>query len=101
MFTFAGCLGGSDDSETPQLIQTGSSTVLPLAVAWAEEYDGAEITFLEGVRHGLNALLSGEADLEMLADYSKERIMLSLTHVMQKQLTKMVQLVKAVTELCL
>ena len=64
MFTFAGCLGGSDDSDTPQLIQTGSSTVLPLAVAWAEEYDGAEITVSGGgSSHGLNALLSGEADL--------------------------------------
>ena len=44
MFTFAGCLGGSDDSDTPQLIQTGSSTVLPLAVAWAEEYDGGKFS---------------------------------------------------------
>ena len=64
MVTFSGCLGGEDDSDTPQLIQTGSSTVLPLAVAWAEEYDGAEITVSGGgSSHGLNALLSGEADL--------------------------------------
>jgi phosphate transport system substrate-binding protein len=47
-----------------KLIQTGSSTVLPLAVAWAEEYQGAEISVSGGgSSHGLNALLLGEADL--------------------------------------
>ena len=33
--SLAGCTG---DDEKESLIQTGSSTVLPLAVAWAEEY---------------------------------------------------------------
>lgn len=59
----AGCLGGDDD-ETPKLVQTGSSTVLPVAMAWAEEYDGADITVSGGgSSHGFNALLNGEADL--------------------------------------
>jgi phosphate transport system substrate-binding protein len=58
-----GCIGGSE-SEKPKLIQTGSSTVLPLAIAWAEEFDGAEITVSGGgSSHGLNALLNGDADL--------------------------------------
>lgn len=60
----AGCLGGGNAGEIPKLVQTGSSTVLPLAVAWAEEFDGAEITVSGGgSSHGLNALLNGEADL--------------------------------------
>jgi len=46
------------------LIQTGSSTVLPLAVAWAEVFDKADISVSGGgSSHGLNALLLGEADL--------------------------------------
>ncbi len=54
--------GGEND--TVQLIQTGSSTVLPLAVAWAEEFSGAEISVSGGgSSHGINALLLGEADL--------------------------------------
>jgi phosphate transport system substrate-binding protein len=58
-----GWIGGSEN-EKVQLIQTGSSTVLPLAVAWAEEFDGAEISVSGGgSSHGLNALLLGEADL--------------------------------------
>jgi len=56
-----GCIGGSDK---PQLIQTGSSTVLPLAGAWAEEFDSAYISVSGGgSSHGFNALLNGEADL--------------------------------------
>jgi phosphate transport system substrate-binding protein len=59
---FAGCLGG--DEEKPKLVQTGSSTVLPCAVAWAEEFDGADISVSGGgSSHGINALLKGEADL--------------------------------------
>ena len=58
-----GWLGG-DENDKVQLIQTGSSTVLPLAVAWAEEFDGAEISVSGGgSSHGINALLLGEADL--------------------------------------
>ncbi len=60
---FAGCLGGDDDDK-PQLVQTGSSTVLPLAIAWAQEYEGADIVVSGGgSSHGLNSLLLGEADL--------------------------------------
>ena len=59
----SGCLGGNTNSKT-QLIQTGSSTVLPLAIAWAEEFDGAEISVSGGgSSHGINALLNGDADL--------------------------------------
>ena len=59
--TLSGCLGGN---EKPTLIQTGSSTVLPLAIAWAEEFDAVEISVSGGgSSHGINALLNGEADL--------------------------------------
>ncbi|MDG6224546.1 MAG: PstS family phosphate ABC transporter substrate-binding protein [Candidatus Thermoplasmatota archaeon] len=62
MAIVAGCLEGSSGKEN--LIQTGSSTVLPLATKWAEEYDGANIAVSGGgSSHGLNALLNGEADL--------------------------------------
>lgn len=58
----AGCIGGGKD--TPKMVQTGSSTVLPLAVAWAAEFQGAEITVSGGgSSHGINALLNKEADL--------------------------------------
>ena len=58
----SGCV--EQGTEKPQLIQTGSSTVLPLAIAWAEEFDGADISVSGGgSSHGLNALLNGEADL--------------------------------------
>jgi phosphate transport system substrate-binding protein len=57
---FAGCLGGGEDN----LIQTGSSTVLPLAIAWAEEFPDAQVSVSGGgSTHGINALLNGEADL--------------------------------------
>jgi len=57
---FSGCI--DEDKET--LIQTGSSTVLPLAIAWAEEFDAAEISVSGGgSSHGINALLNGDADL--------------------------------------
>jgi len=60
---FSGCTQQSD-GEIPNLIQTGSSTVLPLAVAWAEVFDKADISVSGGgSSHGLNALLLGEADL--------------------------------------
>ena len=56
----SGCLGGGEG----RLIQSGSSTVLPLAIAWAEEFDGAQVSVSGGgSTHGLNALLNGEADL--------------------------------------
>jgi len=58
----SGCI--ENGGGTPKLIQTGSSTVLPLAIAWAEEFDGADILVSGGgSSHGLNALLNGEADL--------------------------------------
>jgi phosphate transport system substrate-binding protein len=58
---FAGCLG---DEDKPKLIQTGSSTVLPCAVAWAEEFEDADISVSGGgSSHGINALLNGDADL--------------------------------------
>jgi phosphate transport system substrate-binding protein len=59
----SGCVD-NNGGEIPKLIQTGSSTVLPLAIAWAEEFDGADISVSGGgSSHGLNALLNGEADL--------------------------------------
>jgi len=59
----SGCLGG-DSGGKAQLIQTGSSTVLPLAIAWAEEFDGADIDVSGGgSSHGINSLLNGDADL--------------------------------------
>jgi phosphate transport system substrate-binding protein len=58
-----GAFKGQNGSKV-QLVQTGSSTVLPLAVAWAEEFGGAEISVSGGgSSHGLNTLLLGEADL--------------------------------------
>lgn len=55
---------GNGGNPTPQLIQTGSSTVLPLAIQWAEDFEGADISVSGGgSSHGLNALLNGEADL--------------------------------------
>ena len=60
---FAGCLNGDDD-DIPTLTQTGSSTVLPLGIAWAEEYEGADISVSGGgSSHGINSLLNKEADL--------------------------------------
>ena len=53
--SLAGCTG---NDENDSLIQTGSSTVLPLAVAWAEEYDGADVSVSGGgSSHGINSLL--------------------------------------------
>jgi phosphate transport system substrate-binding protein len=58
-----GCTG-SNNNGIPSLIQTGSSTVLPLAIAWAEEFDGADISVSGGgSSHGINSLLKGDADL--------------------------------------
>ncbi len=60
---FSGCVENNGTS-IPKLIQTGSSTVLPLAIAWAEEFEGAAISVSGGgSSHGINALLKGEADL--------------------------------------
>ncbi len=60
--SMTGCTESGDDK--PKLIQTGSSTVLPLAIAWAEEFDDADI-FVSGggSSHGINSLLNEEADL--------------------------------------
>jgi len=56
-----GCI---EQGGPPKLTQTGSSTVLPLAIAWAEEFDGADISVSGGgSSHGINALLNGETDL--------------------------------------
>ena len=61
LMIFTGCIGGNNK---PTLIQTGSSTVLPLAAAWAELFDDADISVSGGgSSHGINALLKGEADL--------------------------------------
>jgi phosphate transport system substrate-binding protein len=59
---FSGCVG--DDEGVPKLIQTGSSTVEPLAIAWAQEFKDADISVSGGgSSHGINALLTGQADL--------------------------------------
>ncbi len=56
----SGCLGGGKQ----KLIQTGSSTVLPLAIQWADRFDQADISVSGGgSSHGINALLNGDADL--------------------------------------
>ena len=62
---FSGCTQNpSTQSSTVKLNQTGSSTVLPLAIAWAEQFEGAQISVSGGgSSHGLNSLLKGEADL--------------------------------------
>jgi phosphate transport system substrate-binding protein len=60
----SGCVSTENSVGLPKLTQTGSSTVLPLAIAWAEEFDGADISVSGGgSSHGLNSLLNGEADL--------------------------------------
>ncbi|HII95830.1 MAG TPA: hypothetical protein HA367_08910, partial [Candidatus Methanofastidiosum sp.] len=61
---FSGCTQNtSTQSSNVKLSQTGSSTVLPLAIAWAEQFEGAQISVSGGgSSHGLNSLLKGEAD---------------------------------------
>ena len=62
----SGCLETTEteSSEKPKFIQSGSSTLLPLAIAWAEEFDKADISVSGGgSSHGFNSLLMGEADL--------------------------------------
>lgn len=60
----SGCVGQDSNGNIPRLTQTGSSTVLPLAMAWAEEFDLADISVSGGgSSHGINALLNGDADL--------------------------------------
>ena len=57
-----GCI--SDENAKPKLVQTGSSTVLPLAIAWAEDFNDAEISVSGGgSSHGFEALLKKECDL--------------------------------------
>jgi phosphate transport system substrate-binding protein len=59
----SGCVE-QNGTTLPKLTQTGSSTVLPLAIAWAEEFDGATISVSGGgSSHGLNFLLTKQADL--------------------------------------
>lgn len=59
----AGCLGDGGDVKV-SLVQTGSSTVLPLAEAWAQEFDGADIAVSGGgSSHGIKELLEKRADL--------------------------------------
>ena len=61
--SLTGCMGTDKEGKT-KLIQTGSSTVLPLAIAWAEEFEGADISVSGGgSSHGINALLNGDAQL--------------------------------------
>ncbi|KYK29155.1 hypothetical protein AYK20_00390 [Thermoplasmatales archaeon SG8-52-1] len=56
-----GCV---DNNSLTKLTQTGSSTVLPLAIAWAEEFDEATISVSGGgSSHGINFLLTKQADL--------------------------------------
>jgi phosphate transport system substrate-binding protein len=58
-----GCVENGTTGKS-KLVQTGSSTVLPLAMAWAEEFQDADISVSGGgSSHGINALLEGEADL--------------------------------------
>lgn len=60
----SGCIDEEGPGTKPKLIQTGSSTVLPLAIGWAEEFDLADISVSGGgSSHGINALLNGDADL--------------------------------------
>ena len=60
--SITGCT--DNDESNKKLTQTGSSTVLPLAIVWAEEFDEADISVSGGgSSHGLNSLLNGEADL--------------------------------------
>lgn len=60
---FAGCIN-PDDGGTESLTQTGSSTVLPLAQRWAEQHTAANVDVSGGgSSNGLNALLSGEAEM--------------------------------------
>ena len=64
MVFLSGCVNNQNGGGLQKLVQTGSSTVLPLAIAWAEEFDGADISVSGGgSSHGINALLNGEADL--------------------------------------
>ena len=61
---FSGCIENGNGGKLPKLTQTGSSTVLPLALAWAEEFDKADISVSGGgSSHGINSLLNKEADL--------------------------------------
>lgn len=61
---FSGCTQNTSTQSNVKLSQTGSSTVLPLAIAWAEQFEGAQISVSGGgSSHGLNSLLKGEADL--------------------------------------
>ena len=70
MALVAGCLGGGEG----YLIQRGSSTVLPLAIAWAEEFDGAQISVAGGgSTHGVNSLLNGEADMATASRLLKDK----------------------------
>ncbi|HNR44843.1 MAG TPA: PstS family phosphate ABC transporter substrate-binding protein [Methanofastidiosum sp.] len=60
---FSGCTQNTSQSNI-KLSQTGSSTVLPLAIYWAEQFEGAQISVSGGgSSHGLNSLLKGETDL--------------------------------------
>ncbi len=60
---FAGCIGDGGKDKV-SLVQTGSSTVLPLAEAWAQEFDGADIAVSGGgSSHGIKELLEKRADL--------------------------------------
>src|SRR3990172_6700393 len=60
----AGCVKPADNHSKEPLVQPGSSPVLPLGVAWAEAYSGADVTGSGGGwSRGINALLNKEADL--------------------------------------
>ena len=60
----SGAAIGGIDTGDEILLQTGSSTVLPLAEEWAKVYNEPDITVSGGgSSHGFAALLKGEADL--------------------------------------
>ena len=53
---FSGCTQNTSNV-VAKLNQTGSSTLLPLAIIWAEEFDGAEISVSGGgSSHGLKCI---------------------------------------------
>jgi len=63
IMVLSGCVE-ENSASLPKLTQTGSSTVLPLAIAWAEEFNNATISVSGGgSSHGLNFLLTKQADL--------------------------------------
>jgi phosphate transport system substrate-binding protein len=60
---FTGCISG-DSGDGVTLEQTGSSTVLPLAERWSDDFTGAQVSVSGGgSSHGINSMLTSEAHL--------------------------------------